>query len=127
MDRYQIARISVGKGIKPLAYSFRSSQSVDRIYQYMKKCVKDGVIFDASNMANSVVESAAVALSKTFDVPIIVASKKDENVFSIVYNYQSVFPADAVPGKYRFGIFMPGVDIPSEMESFLMIRDCSHD
>jgi hypothetical protein len=98
MNRYQIAS---HKNIKPLAYRFKPSNSVNRIVDYMKKCVADKVDFEANNIKPETLDSALIKLSKDIGFPIIVDSESTERAMRMAYGTKKIFSLKTMPNIFN--------------------------
>ena len=94
MSRY---RIALGKNVKPKMYNFRPTNSAIRVGDYMKKCIEEGVMLNASNITSAILDSAVIRLSKEYKVPIIVESKSDARILIIGHDYKYIYSKDEIP------------------------------
>jgi len=116
MNRYQIASAST----KSNKYSFKPSQSVVVIYEYMKICVSDHAIFNSSNMREALIDAALVKLSRETDIPIIVWSRNKSKLMSIAYSYKYIYDLNSLPDKY-VNIIAYKVLTPNNLKIYLKI------
>ena len=92
MDRFQMA---IRKhNAKPIAYRFKSTSSVNKLCSYLKKCIEDGVIFDAKDVPNGILDAAVVRIGKETNTPVLVDSDKTARSLSIAHSYKMVFSLD---------------------------------
>jgi hypothetical protein len=94
MGRYQILRKL--SNIKPIAYRFKSSNSINVVSNYIKKCITDKVSFDANNINTIILDPALVKVSKELDVPIVTGSEDMANIFSITHDIK-VYSINNIP------------------------------
>lgn len=94
MDRY---RIVLKKDLKPLAYRFRTSNSIHRVAQYLLKCIIDKVDFDSSNINSTILDSAIIRVSKETGYSIVVASETMEKVLRMLYGYKKIYSPKTIP------------------------------
>ena len=99
MTRYQIAINQ--NAPSPCAYRFKPSRSMTRVLAYMKRCIDDGVMFDATGIKETTLDSAVIALSKELKIPIITGSGRAAKLLSIIYGHNEVFPIESIPKKYK--------------------------
>lgn len=78
-------------------YNFRPSNSAIRVGDYMKKCIKDRVIFNGSNIASAILDSAIIRLSKEYKVPVIVGAKDEAQILIIGHDYKYIYSVDSIP------------------------------
>jgi uncharacterized protein YehS (DUF1456 family) len=89
MDRFQLA---IRKhNAKPIAYRFKSTSSLNKLCSYLKKCIEDGVIFDAKDVQSGILDAAIVRIGKETNTPILVDSDKIARSLSIAHSYKMVY------------------------------------
>lgn len=116
MDRYQI----ITNKDRPIAYKFKHSANSNTVYNYMKKCIEDKVLFEAGNISEDILEKMSVKISKNYKVPIL-TSKKRMNLMKIIYNYKEIYNIDNFPSKYRNILCLWDAIPIKELKSFLRI------
>jgi hypothetical protein len=121
MNRYQFLKKNTEE---PIAYCFKSTNSVLKTFAYMKKCIQDSVMFQADNIQESVLHQALIKLSRMKNVPIITESKEIAQRLSIAYSYDRIYSVKDIPRKYGWAIYYWDINnerVP-ETETFLVIR-----
>jgi len=92
MDRFQLA---IRKhNARPIAYRFKPTSSVNKLCLCLKKCIEDGVIFDAIDIQNGILDAAVVRIGKETNTPILVDSENVARSLSIAHSYKMVFSLD---------------------------------
>lgn len=94
MDRYKIL---LGRPPFRTAFKFKPSHSVNGIYRCMEKCIKEGTVFDATNMPVGILDAAVVDLSKTYAIPIIVETEEMARALRIAHGYHRIFSLENIP------------------------------
>lgn len=125
MDRYEIA---TGISDRPVAYRFRSSGNPETVYGYLKHCIKEGVMLDASNLKDTVVEHAAMKLCREKKVPFVVATRKEADLLPLVHGYKRVYTVEKLPAEDKAVICGIGVNprgLGPEKEILLVIMRSS--
>lgn len=94
MSRYQILKKQ--SGIKPIAYRFKSTNSINVVCNYLRKCLTDKVSFDASNISTAILDPALIKFSKEISAPIVTGSEDTARILSILHGTK-VFSIKTLP------------------------------
>jgi hypothetical protein len=84
---------------KPVAYQFQRTSSAIKVYEYIKRCIQDGVAFNANNIYSSVIDQALFLLHKEIKIPIITKTEKTARLLTISYNFQEVYSVNNIPKR----------------------------
>lgn len=95
MNRYQIA-IRKGKN-KAKAVTFEPTDSIGKMVDYIRHCVRNDVIFMAGNMAESVLNAAVISFSKDVGIPILVDDSLRATSLSVAYSHKDVYCPETLP------------------------------
>jgi hypothetical protein len=110
---------------KPVAYSFNRTSSPVKVLEYIKRCIQDGVSFDASNIYSTVVDQALARLYSESRIPIVTRTEKMMHVLSMTHHLQKVYTVDNIPAKaLRVVCYwdLNPKDIPKNVEIALAIK-----
>jgi hypothetical protein len=124
MNRFQMLKKQAVAN-KPVAYSFKQTSSPAKVVEYIKRCLDDGVAFDASNIYSSVVDQALARLYPEWRIPIITKSEKMMQVLVMAHHMQKVYTVDNIPVKVLRAICywdLNPKEFPSNVEVALSIR-----
>jgi len=96
MSRYKIAIQLQSHSEKRKAYRFPPTTYIARTVRYIQYCIKEGVIYIADNVPQNVLDAAIIAVSKSFDVPVIVKTDSKALLFSISHS-QKIYSLENLP------------------------------
>jgi hypothetical protein len=82
---------------KPTAYSFKKTNRVGLVYEYIKKCIEDDVALEASNLYPSVLDQALLKHQENYRIPIITKSEKTLRVLSMSSQIKRIYTVDSIP------------------------------
>jgi hypothetical protein len=123
--RYQIA-IKNALKLKPTAYRFEPTNSIRRTCDYLKRCIVDEVMFDASNILLPLLDSALVKLCQEFQssISIITKSEASARILSITKGFKRVYSVDNIPNTANTVICYWDLDrrkIPEDLHVILVL------
>lgn len=95
--------------IKPIAYKFKSTNSLIKVKAYIDKCIQDGVSFDTDGIYLSLVDKALSELIKGRRVAVIVRTEKEKRLLSLVFNIKRVYTVDNIPDNVENAVCYCGV------------------
>jgi hypothetical protein len=98
MNRFQMLKKQEQEN-KPVTYSFNRTSSPVKVLEYLKRCLQDGVSFDASNIYPSVVDQALARFYTEIRIPIVTKTEKMMRVLSLTHNLQKVYSVNNIPSK----------------------------
>jgi hypothetical protein len=97
MNRFQLMKQQ--EPAKPIAYQFQRTGNAAKVLEYIKRCIQDGVAFDANNIYSSVVDQALFLLHKEQKIPIITKTEKTTRLLMATNNFQEVYTVNNIPDK----------------------------
>jgi hypothetical protein len=98
MGRYQIAVKQMATNVLSNApLQFPGTTSISKMVKFINYCIKHRSALKAPDTPTHVLESAIIKVSQLNDVPIIVASKDEAMMLSLVYSHQEVFSPENLP------------------------------
>ena len=93
MNRYEIAI----KKIKPMAYRFKTSNDVNKVCDYLRRCLLDRVDFDSTNIRVEILDAALIKVAKETGYPIVIGSEIMEKAIRMTYGTRRVFSLKTLP------------------------------
>jgi len=104
--------------IKPIAYKFKSTNSIRKVRAYIEKCIYDGVSFDTDGIYPSLVDKVLSEILREGRASIIVKTEKDKRLLSILLNIRRIHLVTNIPSNVENVICYCGVtrkDIPTHI------------
>ena len=124
MNRFQMLKKQEQLN-KPVTYIFNRTSSPVKVLEYLKRCLQDGVSFDANNIYATVVDQALAKLYSERKIPVVTKTEKMMRVLSMTHRLQRVYTVDTIPGKVLQVICywdLNPKDLPKNVEVALTIK-----
>lgn len=108
-DPFSVKRKLNIEVIKPIAYKFKSTNSLIKVKAYIEKCIEDSVSFDTEGIYLSLVDKAMAELIKGRKIAVIVRTDNIKRLLGIAFNIKRVYTVENIPDNVEYAICYCGV------------------